>query len=146
MNGFEGMVRIDSSLILTFSSVGSRDLDIDEEARGRATGGLLGIGADFATGRDKPRSLPRLATPTPQVNCVLYPEHSLPSSRHCEQYGRRRSHLVFLLVQAKQSLEAPLAGALRRRLRCRCFAGPTGEAQEDGGQGSDRVIAEEVSE
>jgi hypothetical protein len=54
--------------------------------------------------------------------------------------------LVFLLVQAKQSLEALLAGALRGRLRCRCFAGPTGEAQEDGGQGSDRVIAEEVSE
>ena len=129
LTGFEDMVRIDSSLILTSSSsVGSRDPDIDEEAWGRAIGGLLGIGADFATGRDKPRNLPRLATPTPQVNCVLYPEHFSPTLRHCEQYGRRRSHLVFLLEQAKQS------GALRRRF---CFAA---------GQGSGRVIAEEVSE
>lgn len=31
----------------------------------RVTGGA------FAMGRDKPRSLPRLATPTPQVSCVL---------------------------------------------------------------------------
>lgn len=37
------------------------------------------------TGSDIPRSLPRLATPTPQVNVVLYPEHSLPWSKHCEQ-------------------------------------------------------------
>jgi hypothetical protein len=71
MKGFEGMDRMDSNLILTSSSVGSRDLEIDEEARGRAAGGLRGTGADFATGSDKPRSLPRLATPTPQVNCVL---------------------------------------------------------------------------
>ena len=138
------MDRIDSSLILTSSSVGSRDLDIDEDARGRAAGGLLGTGADFATGRDKPRSLPRLATPTPQVNWVLYPEHSLPTSRHCEQYGRRRSHLVFLLVQAKQSSEAPLAGALLRRFRWSTVGG-SDEPQEDGGQARGRVIVTEVS-
>ncbi len=139
MKGFEGIDRIDSSLILTSSSVGSRDLEIDEDARGRAAGGLLATGADFATGRDKPRNLPLLATPTPQVNWVLYPEHSLPTSRHCEQYGRRRSHLVFLLVQAKQSSEAPLAGALLRRLRWSTVGG-SAEPQEDGGQASGRVI------
>jgi hypothetical protein len=42
-------------------------------------------GGAFAMGSDKPRSLPRLATPTPHVSCVLYPEHSLPISKHCEQ-------------------------------------------------------------
>lgn len=37
------------------------------------------------TGSFWPRSLPRLATPTPHVRVVLYPEHSRPSSRHWEQ-------------------------------------------------------------
>ena len=49
---------------------------------------------DLAIGNDKPRSLPLLATPRPQVNAVLYPEQSLPCSRHWVQYGRRRSQLV----------------------------------------------------
>ena len=133
-----------SSLILTSSSLDSRDLEIDDAARGRFEGGLLGAGADFAMGRERPRSLPLLATPTPQVNWVLYPEHSLPTSRHWEQYGRRRSHLVFLLVQAKQSSEAPLAGALRRRLRWGTVGG-SDEAQEDGGQARGRVILREKS-
>lgn len=31
-----------------------------------------------AIGRDNPRSLPLLATPTPHVNVVLYPEQSFP--------------------------------------------------------------------
>jgi len=75
------------------------------------TGGALG------TGRDRPRSFPRLATPTPQVNCVLYPEQSFPTSRHCEQYGRRRSHLTFLLEQVKQSSAAPPPAARLLRLR-----------------------------
>lgn len=68
-------------------------------------------------GRDKPRSLPRLATPTPHVSCVLYPEHSLPISRHWEQYGRRRSHLTLRLEQVKQSSEAPPAVVRLLRLR-----------------------------
>lgn len=75
-------------------------------------GGLLATGADLATGNDKPRSLPLLATPTPHVNCVLYPEHSLPISKHGEQYGLRLSHLTLRLWHAKQSSAAPLAGAL----------------------------------
>ena len=33
---------------------------------------------DDAMGRDNPRSLPLLATPTPHVSCVLYPEQSFP--------------------------------------------------------------------
>lgn len=41
--------------------------------------------SDSITGSFWPRSLPRLATPTPHVNVVLYPEHSRPSSRHWEQ-------------------------------------------------------------
>lgn len=47
--------------------------------------GSRDTGGAFAMGRERPRSLPRLATPTPQVSCVLYPEHSLLTSRHCEQ-------------------------------------------------------------
>ncbi len=77
----------------------------------RVTGGA------FAMGRERPRSLPRLATPTPQVSWVLYPEHSLLTSRHWEQYGRRRSHLTPRFVQVKQSSEAPPAGARLLRLR-----------------------------
>lgn len=50
---------------------------------------------DFAIGNARPRNLPLLATPTPQVKVVLYPEQSLPASRHCEQYGRRLSQEVF---------------------------------------------------
>lgn len=72
---------------------------------------------DLAMGKDRPRSLPLLATPTPQVNWVLYPEQSLPCSRQGVQYGRRRSHLDCLSWQAKQSSAAPVAGALLRRLR-----------------------------
>lgn len=67
---------------------------------------------DLATGKDIPRSFPRLATPTPQVNVVRYPEHSFPSSMHCPQYGRRRSHFICLFLHAKQSSLAPVAGAL----------------------------------
>ena len=33
---------------------------------------------DFAIGNAKPRSLPLLATPTPHVKVVLYPEQSFP--------------------------------------------------------------------
>ena len=33
---------------------------------------------DDAIGSDNPRSLPLLATPTPHVSVVLYPEQSLP--------------------------------------------------------------------
>lgn len=47
--------------------------------------------------------------------------------------------MVFLLVQAKQSSEAPLAGALRRRFRWSTVGG-SDEPQEDGGQASGRVI------
>ena len=68
-----------------------------------------------ATGSDSPLNLPRLATPTPHVNWVLYPEQSLPSSRHCEQYGLRLSHFALLLEQVKQSAAAPAAGARFRR-------------------------------
>ena len=49
---------------------------------------------DFAIGKDMPRSFPRLATPTPHVRVVRYPEHSFPMSTHGPQYGRRRSHLT----------------------------------------------------
>lgn len=38
---------------------------------------------EFAIGRERPRSFPRLATPTPHVSVVLYPVQSLPISRHC---------------------------------------------------------------
>lgn len=101
--------------------------------------GLFGAGADLAMGRDKPLNFPRLATPTPQVNCVLYPEHSVPNSRHCEQYGRRRSHLVLLLLQAKQSSDAPLAGARLRR-----FRGAEEEMSTDApGHGTGTVILNE---
>jgi hypothetical protein len=31
---------------------------------------VVAVGGDFAMGRDSPRSLPRLATPTPQVKVV----------------------------------------------------------------------------
>lgn len=70
---------------------------------------------DLAIGSDMPRSLPRLATPTPQVKVVRYPEHSLPISMHCPQYGRRRSHLICRFLHAKQSSLAPVAGALLLR-------------------------------
>ena len=48
-----------------------------------------------AIGNDNPRSLPLLATPTPHVKVVLYPEQSFPWSRQGVQYGRRLSHLVW---------------------------------------------------
>ena len=65
-------------------------------SRGRRGGGsccdgrLLDVGGETgiasfcvpAMGSDRPRSLPLLATPFPQVNCVLYPEQSFPSSKH----------------------------------------------------------------
>lgn len=75
------------------------------------------------TGSFWPRSFPRLATPTPHVSVVLYPEHSRPSSRHCEQYGRRRSHLAPLLEQVKQSSGAPLTTVLFRRFRVGAASG-----------------------
>jgi hypothetical protein len=46
---------------------------------------------------------------------------------------------VFLLVQAKQSSEAPLAGALLRRFRWSTVGG-SDEPQEEGGQASGSVI------
>ena len=64
-----------------------------------------------ATGSDRPRSLPLLATPFPQVNCVLYPAQSFPSFKHWEQYGLRRSHFTARVVHVKQSAAAPAAGA-----------------------------------
>lgn len=138
VKGLEGIFPMDSNLILTSSSHPSFILDTVDEALGRFKGGLLGTGADLATGRDRPLSFPRLATPTPQVSCVLYPEHSFPTSKHCEQYGRRRSHLVFLLTQAKQSSEAPLAGALLRRFRCGTVGGS--EQEVEGGHATGNVM------
>lgn len=72
---------------------------------------------DPETGKDKPRSFPRLATPTPHVNVVLYPEHRPPRFRHCVQYGLRRSQLTWRLVQVKQSSAAPLPTTRLRRFR-----------------------------
>lgn len=74
-------------------------------------------GGDSAIGSESPRSFPRLATPTPHVNWVLYPEHSFPISRHCEQYGLLRSHFTPLFEHVKQSSAAPPAGARLLRLR-----------------------------
>lgn len=34
--------------------------------------------AELAIGKDRPRSFPLLATPSPQVKAVLYPEQSFP--------------------------------------------------------------------
>lgn len=78
-------------------------------------GGMV-AGREPATGRDSPRNLPRLATPTPHVRVVLYPEHSWPRPIHWEQYGRRRSHCVLRLAQVKQSSAAPVT-TVRLRLR-----------------------------
>lgn len=129
------------------SSAISRGPITVEEARGRFLGGLFGAGADLATGRESPRSLPRLATPTPHVNCVLYPEHSFPTTRHCEQYGRLRSHFTLLFVHVKQSSEAPLAGALLRRFRCGTAGGSEGEGEaEGGGQATGKVMMTEGRE
>lgn len=69
----------------------------------------------FAIGHESPRSLPLLATPTPHVKVVLYPEHSFPMSIHCVQYGRFRSHFTARFLQVKQSSEAP-PPAVRRLL------------------------------
>lgn len=74
-----------------------------------------GFESTLSTGNDMPRSLPLLATPTPQVNCVRYPEQSFPMPRHCEQYGRRRSHSVPRLRQVWQSSAAPDGGTRLRR-------------------------------
>jgi hypothetical protein len=75
-----------------------------------------------ATGSDSPRNFPLLATPTPHVSCVLYPEQSLPWSRHCEQYGLRRSHCNARLLHVKQSAAAPAVGALFLRFLDGSFA------------------------
>lgn len=74
--------------------------------------GPFGVG-DCGTGSEKPRNLPRLATPTPHVNVVRYPEQSFPISRHCEQYGRRRSQVDPDLAHVWQSSAAPVAGTRR---------------------------------
>lgn len=79
--------------------------------------GLCSTFFDFAIGKDRPRSFPRLATPIFHVKAVLYPEHPLPWSRHCVQYGRFLSHFCWLSWHEKQSSAAPLAGALRLRFR-----------------------------
>jgi hypothetical protein len=57
----------------------------------------------LATGLERPRSLPRLATPTPHVNVVLYPEQSFPISMHGVQYGRFLSQPIERFWQVKQS-------------------------------------------
>jgi hypothetical protein len=90
---------------------------VDRVGRERAVSDFVVEVGCLATGVDSPLSFPRLATPTPQVNWVLYPEQSFPVSRHCEQYGLRRSHFIFFFRQVKQSSAAPVAGALRRLLR-----------------------------
>lgn len=51
---------------------------------------------DFAMGNANPRNFPRLATPMFQVKAVLYPEQSLPYSRHWVQYGLFLSHFLCL--------------------------------------------------
>lgn len=68
-----------------------------------------------ATGNESPLNFPLLATPTPQVKVVLYPEQSLPISRHCPQYGLFRSHLAWRLRHVKQSSAAPVAAVLLLR-------------------------------
>src|SRR5277367_7058983 len=76
-----------SNLTLTFPSSCASPLtlptdfgtEVDVAVRECFVGGLLNAGADLAIGNDKPLNFPRLATPTPQVNCVLYPEHSVPN-------------------------------------------------------------------
>ncbi len=83
------------------------EVDAEDSFRGAAV-----AGGDLATGKDIPRSLPRLATPTPQVRVVRYPVHSFPISTHCPQYGRLRSHFIERFLQEKQSSVAPVAGAL----------------------------------
>ena len=52
-------------------------VSLDELAEGSTSASM--------TGNFWPRSLPLLATPTPHVKVVLYPEHSRPISRHWEQ-------------------------------------------------------------
>lgn len=84
--------------------------------------------ACFATGHDKPRNFPLLATPTPHVNVVLYPEHSFPISRHCPQYGLFRSHFTWRLRHAKQSSVAPVAAVLLLLLRGTAAAFGSAEA------------------
>ena len=62
--------------------------DDDDEPSLVSTGLEVGVEVGegfFATGNERPRSLPRLATPTPQVRVVLYPEQSLPCSIHWVQ-------------------------------------------------------------
>lgn len=87
----------------------------------RLRGGFLGCASCCcllaAMGKDNPRNLPRLATPTPQVKVVLYPAQSFPPDRQGVQYGLFLSHLIFWLEQVKQSLAAPVAGARLRFLR-----------------------------
>ncbi len=78
---------------------------------------VFGGGELLAMGRDMPRSLPLLATPTPHVRVVRYPEQSFPISKHCVQYGLLRSHLVLRFRHVKQSSAAPVAGALLRLFR-----------------------------
>lgn len=51
---------------------------------------------DFAIGKASPRNFPLLATPMFQVKAVLYPEQSLPYSRHWVQYGLFLSHFLCL--------------------------------------------------
>lgn len=45
-------------------------------------GSVAPSSVSLATGHERPLSLPRLATPTPQVKVVLYPEQSFPNSKH----------------------------------------------------------------
>jgi hypothetical protein len=145
VSGLLGTELADSSFTLT-SSPFPLAREVVEMALGRVLGGLFGAGADLATGSERPLSFPRLATPTPHVNCVLYPEHSFPISRHCEQYGRRRSHLELLLVHAKQSSEAPLAGALRRRLRCGTVGGSEVAHEEGEGHATGKVMVKKTDQ
>jgi hypothetical protein len=74
-----GAVEAEGGCVVCFCGLLSRA----EEAVAVVVFVFAGVwGGDFAIGRDKPLSFPRLATPTPQVNVVRYPEHSLPKSIH----------------------------------------------------------------
>lgn len=113
---------------------------------------LLDLGGDIglvtagnfsvpATGNDKPRSLPLLATPFPHVNCVLYPPQSFPSCKHLAQYGLRRSHAIDLLVHVKQSAGAPGAKARFLLLRGAFAVLASAAPRSDSSLGPDMLIA-----
>ena len=95
---------------------------------------------EVATGSESPRSLPLLATPTPQVKVVLYPEHSFPLSRHCEQYGLFLSQGTAFFRHEKQSSAAPDAAVLRLRFRGADEATVSDVASEAVGMGASAAM------